>query len=383
MWERILVILRKELIQALREPRMRMLLFIPPMVQLLVFGFAVNLDVDHARIAWTDLDHTPMSRDLRARFEGSGRFDVVAEPENEQQVQQVLDRGEAQAVVRVLPNFERDVKRGMSAQVQVLVDGTNSNTASLVSNYASEVLADFSTSMMASQQNTRLMQRGAPTAVNAALPQVAARSRVWFNPDLYSRNYFVPGVVANIIMMVTLMLTALAIVREKEIGTMEQLMVTPVRPIELMLGKTLPFAVVGLLEVALITSVALLVFHIPFRGSVLLLFFCSALFLMTSLGAGLFLSTISHTQQQAMMANFFFSTPAFMLSGFAFPIANMPVAVQWLTYLNPLRYFIEIVRGLFLKGAGISVLWPQMLALTIYGITVILLSTARFHKTLD
>ncbi len=383
MWERILVILRKELIQALREPRMRMLLFIPPMVQLLVFGFAVNLDVDHARIAWTDLDHTPMSRDLRARFEGSGRFDVVAEPENEQQVQQVLDRGEAQAVVRVLPDFERDVRRGVPAQVQVLVDGTNSNTASLVSNYASEVLADFSTSMMASQQNTRLMQRGAPTAVNAALPQVTARSRVWFNPDLYSRNYFVPGVVANIIMMVTLMLTALAIVREKEIGTMEQLMVTPVRPIELMLGKTLPFAVVGLLEVALITSVALLVFHIPFRGSVLLLFFCSALFLMTSLGAGLFLSTISHTQQQAMMANFFFSTPAFMLSGFAFPIANMPVAVQWLTYLNPLRYFIEIVRGLFLKGAGISVLWPQMLALTIYGITVILLSTARFHKTLD
>ncbi len=383
MWERIGVILRKELIQALREPRMRMLLFIPPMVQLLVFGFAVNLDVDHSRIAWMDLDRTPMSRDLRARFEGSGRFDVVAQPENEDQVQQALDRGEAQAVIRVLPNFERNVRRGMPAQVQVLVDGTNSNTASLVSTYASEVLADFSTAVMAEQQNSRLMRRSAPAAVNAGLPQVSARSRVWFNPDLYSRNYFVPGVVANIIMMVTLMLTALAIVREKEIGTMEQLMVTPVRPIELMLGKTLPFAVVGLLEVALITSAALLVFHIPFRGSVLLLFVCATLFLMTSLGAGLFLSTISHTQQQAMMANFFFSTPAFMLSGFAFPIANMPVVVQWLTYLNPLRYFIEIVRGLFLKGAGISVLWPQMVALTVYGVTVLLLSAARFHKTLD
>jgi ABC-2 type transport system permease protein len=184
-------------------------------------------------------------------------------------------------------------------------------------------------------------------------------------------------------MMVTLMLTALAIVREKEIGTMEQLMVTPIRPLELMLGKTLPFAVVGLLDVVLITAVALLVFHIPFRGSPLLLLCCSVLFLMTTLGAGLFLSTISHTQQQAMMANFFFSTPAFMLSGFAFPIRNMPVAVQYLTYLNPLRYFIEIVRGIFLKGVGIAVLWPQMAALLIYGVAVLGLSAARFHKTLD
>ena len=160
-------------------------------------------------------------------------------------------------------------------------------------------------------------------------------------------------------------------------------MVTPVRPIELMLGKTLPFAVVGIFDCALITSAALLIFHIPFRGSVLLLLFCSLLFLMTSLGAGLFLSTISHTQQQAMMMNFFFSTPAFMLSGFAFPIRNMPVAVQWLTYLNPLRYFVEIVRGLFLKGVGVSVLWPQMVALTVYGTAILGLSALRFHKSLD
>ena len=161
-----------------------------------------------------------------------------------------------------------------------------------------------------------------------------------------------PGVIANIIMLVTLMLTAMAIVREKEIGTMEQLMVTPIRPIELMLGKTLPFALVGLIDVVLITVAALLVFHIPFRGSFLLLLVCAVLFLMTTLGAGLFISTISHTQQQAMMSSFFFSTPAFMLSGFAFPIRNMPEPVQWLTYLNPVRYFMEIVRGIFLKGSG-------------------------------
>jgi len=383
MWERILVILRKELIQTLREPRMRVLLFVPPMVQLVVFGFAVNLDVDHARIAWMDMDRSPLSRDLRARFEGSGRFDVVSMPRSEDDVQQTLDRGLAQAVVRVLPGFERDVRRGRATEVQVLVDGSNSNTASLVSSYAGEIIADFSRGLLAGQQSVRVLTRSPNSPVATTAPNVLASSRVWFNPDLYSRNYFVPGVVANIIMMVTLMLTALGIVREKEIGTMEQLMVTPIRPIELMLGKTLPFAIVGLLDVVLISTVALLVFHTPFRGSPLLLLFCAVLFLMTTLGAGLFLSTISHTQQQAMMMNFFFSTPAFMLSGFAFPLRNMPVVVQYLTYLNPLRYFMEVVRGIFLKGVGISVLWPQMLAMLFYGVAVLSLSAARFRKKLD
>jgi ABC-2 type transport system permease protein len=383
MWERIRVIIRKEFIQALREPRMRTLLFLPPLIQLLVFGFAVNLDVDHVRIAWMDLDRTPMSRDLRARFEGSGKFDVVELPQSEDDVQQAMDRGRVQAVVRVLADFERDVRRGSPAAVQVLIDGTNSNTASLVAAYGGEIVAAFSNDVSRDRQTTQILSRGATSPVNLVFPQVSARTRVWFNPDLYSRNYFVPGVVANIIMMVTLMLTALAIVREKEIGTMEQLMVTPLRPMELMIGKTLPFAVVGLVDVVLITTVALLVFHIPFRGSPWLLLVCSIAYLMTSLGAGLFLSTVSHTQQQAMMMSFFFTTPAFMLSGFAFPIRNMPVVVQYLTYLNPLRYFIEIVRGIFLKGSGIAVLWPQMVCLVVYGVVVLGLSTARFHKTLD
>jgi ABC-2 type transport system permease protein len=383
MWERILVILRKEFLQTLREPRMRVLLFLPPIVQLVVFGFAVNLDVDHARIAWMDMDRTPASRDLRERFEGSNRFDVVALPQNEAEVHLTLDRGDAQAVVRVLPNFERDIKRGVPVQVQVLVDGANSNTAQLVSSYASEVIAEYSNEAARQRQTTRVMSVSPTAAANLAMPELDTRARVWFNPDLYSRNYFVPGVIANIIMIVTLMLTALAIVREKEIGTMEQLMVTPIRPVELMLGKALPFAIVGLIDVALVTAVALLIFHVPFRGSPLLLLACSILYLMTTLGAGLLLSTVSATQQQAMMANFFFSTPAFMLSGFAFPIRNMPVAVQYLTYLNPLRYFIDIVRGLFLKGAGFDVLWPQMAALAVFGTGVLGLAVLRFRKTLD
>jgi ABC-2 type transport system permease protein len=263
------------------------------------------------------------------------------------------------------------------------VDGSNSNTASLVSSYAQQVVAGYSSRVLAEQQKRMPLARGATAAVSLATPRLDARSRVWFNPDLKSRIYFVPGVMVNIILLITLMLTALAIVREKEIGTMEQLMVTPIRPIELMLGKTLPFAVVGMFQVGLITAVALLVFDVPFRGNPALLLLAAALFLMTTLGAGLFISTISQTQQQAMMASFFFFVPAFMLSGFAFPIHNMPPAVQVLTYLNPLRYFMEIVRGVFLKGTGIDVLWPQLAALAAYGLAVVWLSALRFHKSLD
>ncbi|HWQ52114.1 MAG TPA: ABC transporter permease [Bryobacteraceae bacterium] len=381
MWERIREIIKKEFRQALREPRMRGVLFVPPLLQLIIFGYAVNLDVDSAAMAWIDQDRTPQSRELLAGFEGSGRFRIEATPNTEAEVQALLDRGEVVVAVNVLPGFARDIERGRTAAVQVLVDGTNSNTASLVSSYAGQIVARYSADAMATQQKARMMARR--TAADMTAPEVNARSRVWFNPDLRSRNYFVPGVMVNIIMLVTLMSTALAIVREKEIGTMEQLMVTPIRPIELMLGKMLPFAVVGLLDVALVTGVALALFRIPFRGSALVLLVSAMLYLLTTLGAGLFISTISHTQQQAMMATTFFTMPAFMLSGFAFPIRNMPEVVQWVTYLNPLRYFMEITRGVFLKGTGADVLWPQMLALLIYGVTVMYLSAARFHKRLD
>jgi ABC-2 type transport system permease protein len=212
---------------------------------------------------------------------------------------------------------------------------------------------------------------------------VGIEQRAWFNEELKSRNYFVPGVVMNIITLITLMLTAMAIVREKEIGTMEQLMVTPVRPIELMLGKTIPFALIGLFDMALATTTALVVFHVPFRGTVWMLLGASCLFLLTTLGAGLFLSTISRTQQQAMMSAFFFFMPVFMLSGFSFPIRNMPEGVQWLTYLNPLRYFIEILRGIFLKGTGVEVLWPQLGMMGVLGVTILLASAARFRKRVE
>lgn len=361
------------------------MLFMPPLIQLLIFGYAANLDVNNARIAWMDEDHSPESRELLSEFQGSGRFIIVAEPDSERAMQSLLDRATVDAVIRVMPGFARDVERGRRTSVQVLIDGTNSNTASIVSNYAAQTIARYSGEVMMQLQRSKMVAgtETAGGAIHPAVPNITARSRVWFNPDLKSRNYFIPGVVVNIITLVTMMLTAMAIVREKEIGTMEQLMVTPIRPTELILGKTLPFVLVGLWDMLLVVGAALLVFHIPFAGNFGLLVVCSLLFLLTSLGAGLFISTVSRTQQQAMMTMGLMFQPFFMLSGFTFPIRSMPISMQVLTYIDPVRYFMEIVRGVFLQGTGISTLWPQMIALAIFGVTILWLSVLRFHKHLE
>jgi ABC-2 type transport system permease protein len=385
MRQRLARIIRKEFLQTLRDPRMRAMLFMPPLIQLLIFGYAANLDVNTAHIAWMDQDNSPASRELLSEFQGSGRFAIVAEPDSDQAMQRLLDRATVDAVIRVMPGFARDVERGRPTSVQVLIDGTNSNTASIVSNYASQTIARYSAEVMTQLQRSKMVAgtEASGGAVHPAVPRITARSRVWFNPDLKSRNYFIPGVVVNIITLVTMMLTAMAIVREKEIGTMEQLMVTPIRPTELILGKTLPFVLVGLWDMLLVVGAALLVFHIPFAGNFGLLVVCSLLFLLTSLGAGLFISTISRTQQQAMMTMGLIFQPFFMLSGFTFPIRSMPISMQILTYIDPVRYFMEIVRGIFLQGTGISTLWPQMVALAVFGVTILWLSVLRFHKQLE
>jgi ABC-2 type transport system permease protein len=375
MWERIAVIVRKEFMVVLRDARMRVLLFVPPLLQLIIFGIAVNLDIEDNRIAWMDKDNSPESRELRSCFSGSRYFRLVYFPEKESEIDQLLDSGSIPAVIRILPGFGADLKRNGQAEIQILVDGTNSNTASILSNYVSGVVAKFNLGYQKQLIDTL-------GTVPVLLPRVVLANRTWFNPNLRSRDYFIPGVVVNIIALVTIMLTSMAVVREKEIGTMEQLLVTPIRPFELMLGKTIPFAVIGLLEVALITVAALFIFGIPFRGSYTLLLVCSILFLLTTLGAGLLISTVSGTQQQAMMGSFFFFLPTFMLSGFAFPISSMPVPVQYLTYLNPVRYYLEIVRGIFLKGTGISVHWPQMAALFAFGLAMVILNSTQFHKRL-
>ena len=375
MFERLYHMLVKEFIQVLRNPRMRAVIFVIPILQVLIIGYAVSTDVRHVRLAVCDLDATPASRDLVARFEGSGCFDVVRRISTENGVRAVLDAGDAKAVLRLNRGFAEDLDGGKSAQAQLLLDGSDSNTASVVMSYASRIVADFNRSHMEERFSRSL-------GVKLEAEPVALAWRAWFNPNLDSRNYFVPGVLALIVAVVSIILSSMAIVREREIGTMEQIMVTPIGRLEFILGKTIPFALIGFVDVLLISLLAVLWFRVPLLGNPLLLLLGTGLYLLSTLGVGLFISTVSGTQQQAMMTAFFFMLPAFMLSGFVYPIANMPVEVQWLTFLNPLRYYLVIIRGVFLKGLGFHELWPQMAALALLGAAMLSLAAGRFRKTM-
>ncbi len=375
MLERLYRMLIKEFIQVLRNPRMRAVIFVVPVVQVLVIGYAVSTDVRHVPMAVFDLDRTPASRDLLARFEGSGCFDIVRRITSESEIREVLDSGEAKTVLQLNRGFAEDLEGGRSASAQLLLDGSDSNTASVVLTYASNITADFNRAIM-----TQRFSRTAGLRLEA--DPVALVWRAWFNPNLESRNFFVPGVLAMLVAVVSIILSSMAIVREREIGTMEQIMVTPIGRLEFILGKTIPFALIGFIDVALITLMAVFWFRVPLLGNPLTLFFGTGLYLLSTLGVGLYISTVSATQQQAMMTAFFFMLPAFMLSGFVYPIANMPQVVQWLTYLNPLRYYLVIIRGVFLKGLGLHVLWPQMLALAALGSAMLVLAAGRFRKTM-
>ncbi len=375
MFERVWRMLIKEFLQALRNPRMAGVIFVAPMVQLIVFGYAATTDVRRVTLAVRDLDNTPESRELVDRFRRSGYFDLVERPADDARVRWLLDRGRVQLVLAVDAGFGGELRSGRTARAQFLVDGTDSNTAAIVLGYAGRIAGDYSERLLAGR-----LER---TAGAWRRPQGAElRRRAWFNENLESRNYFVPGVIATITMLVTLILTSMAVVREKELGTMEQIMVTPITAAEFIAGKTLPFAIIGVVDAVLIMLIGTLWFDIPLRGSPWLLLGCLGLFLAVSLGVGLLISTVCQTQQQAMMSTFFFYLPALLLSGFMFPIANMPEPVQWLTLLDPLRHFLVIVRGIFLKGVGVEVLWPQIAALAAMAMGVFALAATRFRKTM-
>lgn len=376
MFERIKRMLIKEFIQIFRDPKMKGIIFLMPILQALIFGYAVTTDVEHVTTAVYDLDNSVASRELVARFVESGYFDVVEYVNSEDRARDLVDQGNARAVIRMNRGFEENLRAGRTAQLQLIVDGTDSNTAGVVLDYGAKIVSQFSQKILV----TRLTQLEGSFQKPS---QVNMQTRSWFNENLESRNFYVPGVIAIIVMLITLMLTSMAVVREKEIGTMEQIIVTPITQIEFILGKTIPFALIGFADVILITVIGVFWFEVPIRGSLLLLFVATALYIMTTLGVGLYISTVSQTQQQAMMSTFFFYFPAVLLSGFMFPIANMPVVVQWLTYLNPLRYFLVIIRGIFLKGIGSEILWPQMFVLAIMGVVTLWLASRRFQKTMS
>jgi ABC-2 type transport system permease protein len=375
MLERLRCMLVKEFIQALRDPRMRFILFIIPAFQTVIFGYAVNTDVRHVKTAVYDLDNSSESRDLTARFQRSGYFDIDERIDREGRIEELMDRGQVKAILRMNHGFGSDLRAGKQAQLQLVLDGSDSNTAGIVLTYASRITVRFNDGLRA-QQLSR--SRGVTAS---SMDGVQLRSRAWFNENLESRNFYVPAVIANIVLIITMLLSSMAVVREKEIGTMEQIIVTPISKTEFILGKTIPFVLIGFIDVAVITLVSYFWFDVPIRGSLLLLFAATALFLMSTLGFGLFISTISATQQQAMMSAFFFIFPAMLLSGFAFPIENMPQSVQYFTYLNPLRYYLVIIRELFLKGVGLDILWPQMAGLLLLGSAILSFAVLRFRKT--
>ncbi len=370
---RLWQLLRKELVQLLRDPRSRRMLIIAPILQLLVFGYAVNTDVRHARTFLLDADRTAESRALVAALTSSAYFDVTMRSDRPADLTRALDAGDVLIGVHIPRGFAADVASGRPTTVQLLVDGSSANTANVALGYATQIIGRYG------------QRRGAEIAARAGVPASAGGVtfdvRVWYNPNLSSRDYNVPAVMGNIVMLMALLLTSLAVVRERELGTLEQLMVSPLRPMELMLGKTIPSALVAMFDVVLVTAVSLLWFRIPFEGSYLVLTVASMLFVLTGLGIGLLISTISKTQQEAFMSMFMFFLPAIMLGGLLFPVDNMPPWVQALSYLDPIRHFLIVVRGIFLRGAGFSIVWPQLLWLAGLGVSVLWFATRQFHKT--
>lgn len=372
----IVFFLRKEFQQLRRDPNLLRLLIIGPIAQMLILGLAVNLDVNSVSLLVVDQDHSLQSHDFIARFENSGYFPVVARADRLSDVDKYILHGSAELAIIVPPEFGKDIEKGIPAPVQAIVDGSESNAASVGLSYASAIVAGYS--------QDALLQSFARRGLGALTPiTVTPQIRVWYNPDLKSRNYIIPGLLGLILMQATVSLTALALVKEKERGTLEQLIVTPIKTWQIIIGKLAPFAIIGLVDIFLALIGVTVVYGIPVHGSVVLLIILTILFIFTTLGIGLFVSTVSETQQQAMMtAMFFVMFPMNFLSGFVFPIENMPAIIQGFSYLLPLRYFYEIIRGIFLRGAGLAELWPQVLALVAFGVGMLAISSLRFHKKL-
>jgi len=368
-------IIRKEFIQLRRDRRMFFIIFFSPVLQLILLGYAANLDIKNIPVVFCDLDSSPASRDFIARFPSSGYFTVEATLDRINDVDAFIDRGEASLALIIPRGMGRRLAGQKPVSIQVIVDGAESQTAVIGLNYATMIGLKYSRQI--------LIERLEQASPAFSPPKVEPVVRIWYNPELRSRNFMIPGVLAMVLMIVTMMLTSLGIVKEREQGTMEQLMVTPIRAHELILGKLLPFFLIGLIEIGVVVAVAVFWFGVPVKGSIWLLFALSPTFMLTTLGLGLFISTISRNQQQAMLTAVFFILPQIILSGFVFPIENMPRIIQGLTYVVPLRYFLVIIRGLFLKAAGWGALWDETAALVVFGVVILGLSVLRFRKNLE
>lgn len=369
---RVKALTKKEFIQVARDYRSLALAIAIPVLLLVLFGFALSLDVDNVPLAIWDQDKTQISADFIRKFQGSRYFNIVGYFDNYGQLDEMIDKNEVLAAMVIDTDFSKHIQSNQPAAVQLLVDGSDSNTATIALGYASSVVSNYNTKFVL--ETFSKFNTSEPAVIDV-------RPRIWFNQDLKSRNYIVPGLIAVIIMIIAALLTSLTVARERERGTMEQLISTPVKAGEIILGKFIPYFVIGLVDQLIAVAMAQFVYHVPFRGSFVLLFLCSSLFLAGSLALGMLISIRAKNQlmasQLAMLSTFL---PGFLLSGFAWAISNMPTAIRAITHVVPARYFITILRGIYLKGIGIKVLLPDVILLAVFTIIMIVLAGKSFKK---
>ena len=374
---RIRRMLTKEFIQTLRDPHTRWLLWGPPLIQMVIFGYAATLEIKHVSMAVLNFDNTQESRELISHFAASRYFRITKYAAHRGELRYGIDRGDFILAVEIDSGFAQQLRNGQGANVQVIVDSSNSNTALVALGYLTQIGTAFAQEYQADR-----MRRTAPQLVPFA-PRVEVETRPWFNEGLLSEWYFVPGVLGNLMLILIMNLTAFAIVREREIGTLEQVMVTPIRRWEFIVGKTVPFFLIGCFDATMLFLVGTLWFGVPFRGEIVVLALGIVLFLLAGLGLGLLLSTLARTQQQSMITSFFFIMPMTTLSGFGTPISSMPRFFQDLSYFNPLCHMVLILRSVYLKGVGLDVLWPNLLFLAAFATLMLSVSVLRFHKSLE
>ncbi|MGE5679862.1 MAG: ABC transporter permease [Bacillota bacterium] len=373
----IINIVIKEFLQIRRDKRLFAIVFMAPVLQLLFLGYAATMDVNTVHTAVIDQDKTVSSREFIRNFERSGYFSIDYYLENYEKATDLIDKGKVLVTIIIPKDFEKKINRSETVKLQTIFDGSDGNKTSIALGYVTSITSSYSKNILLDSKDRSGMKGSISGTLN---PEV----RVWYNPDLKTRNFMIPSIMGLVLMVITTILMSMAIVKEREIGTLEQLIVTPIKPYQLILGKIVPFIIIGFLEVLLVTSIMILWFNIPVRGNYFFLIFSSLLFVMSTLGIGLFISTISKTQQQAMMvAQFGIMMPMIYLSGFAFPIENMPQIIQYLTYMIPLRYYITILRGIILKGVGFTDLWVELLALFATGVIILFASSLRFKKRLE
>ncbi|HVN86898.1 MAG TPA: ABC transporter permease [Candidatus Binatia bacterium] len=363
-------IMRREFIDVLRDRRSLILTFLYPISMLIMYGYGIRYDVDNVPLTILDYSETPESRDLTQQMIRSGYFQIVRFARSERDVERDLTTDAARAAAVIPRDFADRLREGEPTAVQVLIDGSDSNTATIAQGYALAIINQF------------IALRADPSGRLTA--PIEVKSRVWYNPELKSVNFIVPGVIAVIMMIVGAILTALSIVKEKERGTIEQILVSPVRPLEMMIGKIVPYVIIALIDLGIVIAAGYLLFHVPIKGSLVQLSIFAILYLISSLGVGVFVSTIADTMQNAMLAAIFMSLmPSVLLSGFVFPLENMPIPVQVLSYFFPARYFVTAIRGIYLKGVGLSVLWPEACLLMLFGSGIVWLSATRFRDKLE